>query len=246
MAFKDHFSRQSADYSRFRPGYPVDLVAFIAAKAPERGLAVDCGTGSGQAAVALAAHFDTVVALDGSVNQLLHAERHPRVSYVAAVAERLPVADGRASLVAAAQAIHWFDLGCFHAECRRVLVPGGVVAAWTYGRISISPDVDPIVDHFYEDVVGPCWPLERRFVDERYLTLPFPWREAATPEFTLDAQWGLEQVLGYLDTWSAVQRYRDQQGIDPLPELRDRLLHRWPSGTRRRVRWPVHLRLGCA
>jgi hypothetical protein len=25
-AFKDHFSRQSGDYSRYRPGYPPELV----------------------------------------------------------------------------------------------------------------------------------------------------------------------------------------------------------------------------
>jgi SAM-dependent methyltransferase len=246
MTFKDHFSRQAADYSRFRPGYPAGLIAYVAAQAPERRLAIDCATGSGQAAVALADHFATVVGLDGSVSQLVHAERHPRVSYVAAVAERLPVAAGRASLVAAAQAIHWFDFGRFYAECRRVLVPGGVLAAWTYGKFSIAPDVDAVVDHFYEDVVGPYWPPERRYVEEGYRTLPFPWHESATPDFALDADWNLEQVLGYLATWSAVQRYRDQRGADPLPDLRDRLVRAWSTETPRRVRWPLHLRLGYA
>lgn len=246
MTFVDHFSHQAADYRRFRPGYPPELFAWIAAQTPERRLAVDCATGSGQAAVGLAAHFEAVVGLDGSIDQLRHAQRHSRVLYVAAVAERLPVATGRASLVAAAQAIHWFDFERFHGECRRVLAPGGVLAAWTYGRLCVDPDVDAVVDHFHEDVVGRDWPPERRYVEEGYRTIPFPWREAATPAFALEAHWTREQVLGYLATWSAVQRYRVRQGDDPLPDLRERLARVWPAAASKPVRWPLHLRFGYA
>jgi hypothetical protein len=57
MSFKDHFSRQSQAYSRYRPGYPPELIAWVAAQAPDRRLAVDCATGNGQAAVALAPVF---------------------------------------------------------------------------------------------------------------------------------------------------------------------------------------------
>lgn len=246
MTFKDHFSRQAADYSRFRPAYPAELIAYVATRAPDRRLALDCATGSGQAAVALAEHFERVVALDGSVSQLLHARSHPGVCYVAGVAECLPIADRRVSLVAAAQAIHWFDFARFHAECRRVLEPGGVLAAWAYGKFSVAPDVDAIVDHFYTDVVGRYWPPERRYVEEGYRTLPFPWRETTTPGFALDVDWGFEQLVEFLATWSAVQRYRDQQGADPIPDLRARLAQAWPAGLRRRVHWPLHLRLGFA
>ena len=48
MSFKDHFSRQSSAYSRYRPGYPPELIAWVAAQAPDRRLAVDCATGNGQ------------------------------------------------------------------------------------------------------------------------------------------------------------------------------------------------------
>ena len=68
--FKDHFSRQAADYSRYRPGYPDELIAYVASLAPRRTLAVDCATGNGQAAVALAEHFDEVLAVDASEAQL--------------------------------------------------------------------------------------------------------------------------------------------------------------------------------
>ena len=50
-AFKDLFSLQAADYARFRPIYPPELYAWLAAKAPARRLAIDVGTGNGQDAL---------------------------------------------------------------------------------------------------------------------------------------------------------------------------------------------------
>jgi SAM-dependent methyltransferase len=245
MAFKDHFSRQSTGYRRFRPGYPPELIRFVADQAPDRRLAVDCATGSGQAAVALAEHFETVIALDGSASQLRNAAAHPGVRYVAGIAERLPLASGRASLVTAAQALHWFDFERYYAECRRVLAPGGVVAAWSYEKFRVAPDVDAVVDRFYDGVLGEDWPPERRYVEEGYRTVPFPWREVPAPSFQIVVDWDLDQVMGYLATWSAVQRRRDRTGADPLPALREALLPLWPGGTRR-LAWPIHLRLGHA
>jgi SAM-dependent methyltransferase len=246
MSFKDHFSRQAAEYRRYRPGYPAALVDFVASRAPDQGLAVDCATGNGQAAVELARHFDSVVAVDGSRRQLAGAQAHPRVHYVAALAERLPLRDQCASLVAVAQAVHWFDFERFHAECRRVLVPGGAVAVWTYEIFRVDAQVDAIVDRFYNDVVGEDWPPERRFVEQGYRTLPFPWREEPVPAMELVTDWDVEQLMGYLATWSAVQRFRERVGHDPLPALRPQLEAVWPAGRAQRLRWPIHLRLGRA
>jgi len=244
MSFKDHFSRQSAAYSRYRPGYPPELIDWVASQAPDRRLAVDCATGSGQAAIALAARFEAVIALDGSLSQLLNAVPRPNVAYVAALAERLPLRDASVSLVAAAQAAHWFDFERFHAECRRVLVPGGVVAAWTYEKFRVDEAVDAVIDDFYERVLGEFWPPERRYVEQGYRMLPFPWREEPVPAFALETTWDLEQVVGYLGSWSSVQRYRDRHGRDPLPDLRGPLGSAWGGTGPRRLCWPIHLRLG--
>jgi SAM-dependent methyltransferase len=246
MTFKDHFSSQSAAYSRYRPGYPPALVAWIAAQAGSQRLAVDCATGNGQAAVALAERFEQVLAVDGSLSQLRNAAACERVAYVAATAERLPLRSGCASLVAAAQAAHWFDFERFHAECRRVLAPGGVVAVWTYEKFRVDPDVDSVIDRFYDEVVGRDWPPERRYVEEGYRTLPFPWREVECPSFALETDWDLGQVMGYLATWSAVQRHKDRLGTDPLPALATELRSVWPADAALRLRWPIHLRLGHA
>ncbi|MCM2312772.1 MAG: class I SAM-dependent methyltransferase [Steroidobacteraceae bacterium] len=246
MSFKDHFSRQSAAYSRFRPAYPPGLIEFVATRAPGRRLAVDCATGNGQAAVALAAHFDTVLAVDGSSSQLARAQPHPRVHYAAGFAEQLPARDCSVDLVAAAQAAHWFDFARFHAECRRVLVPGGVVAVWTYEKFRVNDTIDAVIEDFYANVVGADWPPERSYVEQGYRTLPFPWRELQAPLFELETDWDLEQVMGYLATWSAVQRYQERVGQDPLAALRPRLAALWPLSTALRLRWPIHLRLGVA
>lgn len=246
MSFKDHFSRQSAAYSRYRPAYPPQLIEHVATQAPRRRVAVDCATGNGQAAVALAGHFDAVLAVDGSPSQLSRARSHARVHYAAALAERLPLRDRSVDLVAAAQAAHWFDFERFHAECRRVLVPGGVVAVWTYEKFRVNDAVDAVIDDFYVNVVGHDWPPERRYVEQGYRTLPFPWRELPAPAFEFETDWEFEQVMGYLATWSSVQRYKERTGQDPLPALAPRLAARWPRSVALRLRWPIHLRIGRA
>jgi hypothetical protein len=87
MNFKDHFSKQAADYAKFRPGYPNELFAYLGSIAPSRKLAWDCGTGNGQAAVRLASVFDRVVATDASEKQIANSQPHPRVEYRVAPTE---------------------------------------------------------------------------------------------------------------------------------------------------------------
>jgi hypothetical protein len=103
-----------------------------------------------------------------------------------------------------------------------------------------------VIDHFYSDVVGHYWPPERRYVEEGYRTLPFPWPDVPHPPFSLETCWDLDQVIGYLATWSSVQRFKDSLGLDPLPELRATLVEAWPRGEPRALHWPIHLRLGHA
>jgi SAM-dependent methyltransferase len=244
VAFKDHFSRQAWEYGRYRPGYPPQLAAHVAALAPARALALDVATGNGQAALALAAHFELVLASDPSAAQLAQAAPHPRVRYLRHAAERLPLAGGVADLLVAAQAAHWFDFARFYAEARRVLRPGGVLALWTYEKLRVDAEVDRAVDAFYADVVGRYWPPERRYVEQGYRTLPFPLAELPSPPFELVTEWPLEHALRYLGTWSAVDRYRAAEGRDPLPLIEAALAPLWPRGAVRRVVWPIHLRLG--
>jgi len=243
--FKDHFSTQPGSYSQYRPRYPAELFAYLAGLSGRREVALDCATGNGQAAVDLAEYFRRVVATDGSVAQLKQAWPHARVSYVANLAEEVALADDSVDLAVAAQAAHWFDFERYYTEMRRVLRPDGVIAVWTYARLHISPDVDAVIDHFYTQIVGPYWPPERRYIDEEYRKLPFPFAELLSPAFEIRVEWTFQELLGYLSTWSAVQRYRSARSADPIEPLRRELARYWNGNeTPRPVVFPMYLKVG--
>ncbi len=243
MTFKDHFSGHAADYAAFRPTYPPALFAWAAGLPAARGLAWDCATGSGQAAVALAGHFPRVVATDASAAQIAHAVPHPRVEYGVAPAEASGLPDGAVDLVTVAQALHWFDFARFYAEVRRVLAPGGAIAVWSYDLAQFDPAVDGLVRRLARETVGPYWPPERRWVDEEYRTLPFPFAEVPAPAFHLAELWDLARFAAYLRTWSAVVRFRAVTGRDPVAELEPELAAAWGDpGEVKTVRWPLHVR----
>jgi ubiquinone/menaquinone biosynthesis C-methylase UbiE len=244
--FKDHFSRQSSHYAAHRPGYPADLYEWLARQTHAHERAWDCATGSGQAAIDLAARFVHVVASDASAAQVTNHLGHERIDYLVALAEAAPLASRSCDLVTVAQAVHWFDFERFFAEVRRVLKPGGVIAVWTYATFSITPAVDAVVADFYENVVGAYWPPERRLVEDAYRTLPFPFAEISAPEFRYETIWSLKRVMGYLASWSAVQRYKQAQGRDPLVTLRPALEQAWPGSPdeARPVVWPIYARAG--
>lgn len=244
-SFPDHFSVAAADYAAFRPHYPDALFDWIVGHAPARRLAWDCGAGSGQAAVALAGHFDFVVATDASRAQLARATRHPRVRYAAMTAERPALATACADLITVAQALHWFDRDAFFREATRVLAPAGFLAAWTYGPMELTDERAPIAHDFYANVVGPYWPPERSLVDTGYGAIEFPFAEVDAPEMWMEHRWTLRETLGYVSTWSAVQVYRKTRGDDPIPRLAAALASAWGDPeTRQLVRWPLRIRAG--
>ena len=149
-------------------------------------------------------------------------------------------------LVTVAQALHWFDVPAFYAEARRVARPKALIAVWNYPRPKFEdPELDRHFFAFYTQVVGPYWPPERRHIESGYTTLPFPFEEIEAPPFGLDLSWDLEQVAGYVSSWSATSRYREALGVDPVPLLRDALAPAWPAGGARvALRMPIGLRVG--
>ena len=243
--FKDHFSGHADRYGAFRPTYPPALFEHLASITPGHDFAWDCTTGNGQAAVPLASFFRSVLATDASEPQIRHARPHHRVRYVVAPADRRPTGDASVDLVTVAQALHWFDLDAFYAEVRRVARPGGILAVWCYGLHTITPGVDAVVHRLYQDIVGSDWPPERRLVEGAYRGLPFPFDELEPPAFPMTLHWDLDQLLGYLATWSSVQKYQRRTGRNPLALVRDDLERAWGDpGHERDVVWPLHPRLG--
>ncbi len=239
----DHFSGHAADYAKFRPGYPDALFDWIAANTVSHELAWDCGCGNGQASVPLAARYSRVAATDFSAEQIAHALTHPRIDYCAVPAEASGLPDHCADVVTIAQALHWFDFDRFYAEVRRVVKPGGLIAAWTYQLLRAEPAINSVLAGFYEHTLGPHWPPERKWVDLAYGGMPFPFSEVDAPQFEIRLQWSLSDLLSYLGTWSATRRCTEAEGADPLPAVGETLAPLWGSTTREIV-WPIAMKAG--
>lgn len=243
--FNDHFSTQSQHYQRFRPVYPASLYAWLASLTPGHELAWDCATGNGQAAQALAREFAKVIATDASEKQIAQCPPHAGVEYRVARAEAPPLTDRSIDLITVAQALHWFDLSEFYREAARVLKANGMLAVWNYQLLAITPPIDAIVNHYYHDIVGPYWPPERRLVEQGYTPMPPPFQEIEVPTFAMTCEWNLEELLGYLGTWSASVYYTKAQQTDPLDQIRKALTEVWgPIERHYPVHWPLQLRVG--
>jgi SAM-dependent methyltransferase len=244
--FSDHFGKIADAYADFRPRYPDELFIWLADQCKADDLAWDSGCGSGQASVALAQHFAHVRATDASQEQIVHAQLCAGVEYDVAAADNSGLPDRCVDLITVAQALHWFELNSFYEEVRRVGKPGGVIAAWTYGIHEVEGnDVNARVQHFYSHVVGAYWPPERHHVETGYRELDFPFNRIDVPEFAMQQQWSLAQLLGYLRSWSATARYKTAKGHDPVDELERELIPLWgdPEQTRH-IGWPLSILVG--
>jgi SAM-dependent methyltransferase len=254
MNFKDHFSGHASLYAKARPHYPEALFDWIAAEAPARGLAWDAGCGNGQASVALARRFERVVATDPSAQQLGSAVTHPRIEYRNEPRD-LSAKDGgvyqtslaahSADAITVAQALHWFDLPAFIAEVRRVAKPGALFAAWCYANCSVTPGVDAVIAYLYDDVLGAYWSPERRLVDEGYASLDIPFVPVTAPALEMRVDWTARQLLAYLTSWSAAQKYARATGHDAIAAITDELLAAWHDPEHvRPIRWTLAVRAG--
>ncbi len=248
--FHDHFSAVAADYASARPDYPGALYEWIAAVAPADCLLWEPGCGSGQATRGLAQRFYRVHATDPSAAQVAQARLAwsnalANVAFAVEPAERCSLPDASADAVCVAQALHWFDLPAFFAECRRVLKPGGVLVAWGYQDIEVPPAL-AAANAALQDAIRPHWPAQRALIDAGYAGFDWPFPAIRAPEFELRAEWPLPRLLGYFASYSATQRYREAHGgDDPVAALAPAFAEAWGDPqVAREVRWPmfVHAR----
>ncbi|WP_424493517.1 class I SAM-dependent methyltransferase [Salinimicrobium sp. GXAS 041] len=239
---KDNFSTRSNDYAKFRPGYPQEMFHFLSRQLSAKERAWDCGTGNGQVAGKLADFFREVYGTDISVNQLMNAQNKPNIHYSKQKAEKTNFPDAFFDLVTVAQAVHWFDFNEFYSEVQRTLKPGGIIAIMGYGLFSANEATNKVIDHFYREIVGPFWDEERKYLDEEYKTIPFPFEEVETPEFRNEINWSLERLVGYLKTWSAVKHYEKEKHENPVDLVYDELKEAF--GEHGKISFPVLFRMG--
>lgn len=240
MSTKDNFSDMAGSYANWRPEYPPELFTYLSSLSAEHHHALDCGTGNGQAAKELARHYIEVRATDISEAQLKHAVVISNIYYSVGAAEKTGFPDSYFDIVCAAQAAHWFNHELFYKEVERILKPKGVLALIGYGLIEINAKIDRLIKTLYTDILGTYWDVERRFIYDNYSSLPFPYKETQVPSFQIDCKWNLAQLVGYLNTWSALNHYKKENGINPLEELVSELQNQWGNGEiSRTVHFPI-------
>ena len=245
VSFKDNFSKQASDYAKFRPRYPDSLFEYLANLCAKRECAWDCGTGNGQCALPLARYFDKVIATDPSEKQLANATQNPRIEYRLGRAEESGLASDSVDLITVAQALHWFDIERFWVEVKRIAHADGIIAVWCYGFLEVAPEVDALVMRFYSEIVGPYWDFERKLVEDGYRSITFPFSELDPPPFAIELSWSLDHLLGYLQSWSATQKYIATNGTPPIELIEADLKEGWGHAqTSRAVKWPLSVRVG--
>ena len=183
--FIDNFSCHSKEYSFSRPTYPDLLFDFLYAITPQKNLAWDCATGNGQSAIGLCKYFKNVIASDANKNQIQHGFQRENIDYKIFPAGKCEVGQRFCRPRDCSQAIHWFDFEKFYTNVKRVGKKNGIIAVWSYDMHKINPQIDNISNRLNVEgeILGNYWAKETKYVNEKYKTIPFPFKEISVPTF---------------------------------------------------------------
>ncbi len=190
----------------------------------------------------MATFFNKVVATDASDEQIASAEPHPKIAFRVAAAESSGIESDSVDLITVAQALHWFDIERFFDEACRVLKPGGVLAVWSYERCRVNRKCDEVIEKIFAEVDS-YWPPERGIVEDHYRSITLPMPEIAVDAYEMQLDWTADEMLNYVRTWSAAQRYMQVNNADPVAQYEQELRQIWGDG-KRGVRWPLTLKAG--
>ncbi len=241
-----HFQNAGENYARYRPTYPAELVEFLASQCQQHNLALDVGCGNGQFSGMVARHFRQVLATDVSASQIENAAPVPNIRFAVEPAEHCSAEDTAFNLIVAAQAAHWFDLASFYGEVRRVAVPACVLALVSYGVLSLNrAECNARFHQFYYDEIGPYWPPERQHVVNGYASFEFPFQELEYPAMSIEREWTLGDLIGYVRTWSSVKAVAKAGKQNLMESFAEEMASLW--GNRQqlcKISWPISMRLG--
>jgi SAM-dependent methyltransferase len=140
------FTGRVEDYSRYRPGYPPELLDLLRRECglTKNAVVADVGSGTGILARLILENGSRVVMVEPNDEMRHVGERlllgQGRFDSVAGTAETTPLPESSVDLITAGQAFHWFDTEAARKEFARVLRPGGwVVLVWNDRRKRGTP-----------------------------------------------------------------------------------------------------------
>lgn len=152
------FDRLAANYAKYRPGYPAEVIDdILAGHDKTEGVVVDVGSGTGILTRLLAHHGCRVIGIEPNDSMRQEAEAampDPNIEFRPGQAEATGLPAGCASIVVAAQAFHWFNAPRALDEFYRLLsARGRVFLLWNDVDRS-----DPLTAHY--------WNALRRFTSD--------------------------------------------------------------------------------
>ena len=134
---KQRFSSRVADYVRYRPGYPAEILPLLKAWTSFRAdhVVADIGSGTGLLSKLFLDFGNHVLGVEPNTEMRTAGEEflsgYPNFTSVAGSAESTTLPSDSVDFVAAGQAFHWFQMPAARQEFHRILKPGGrVLVIW--------------------------------------------------------------------------------------------------------------------
>lgn len=142
----ERFSNRIANYIKYRPDYPREIVPYLAERCglTRESVIADIGCGPGISSRMFLENGNRVIGVEpndgmrGAAMEQLAA--FPGFTAVGGSSEATTLPDASIDMVVAAQAFHWFDPEAARREFRRILRPGGyIVLIWNERQLTTTP-----------------------------------------------------------------------------------------------------------
>ena len=232
---KARFSNRVADYVKYRPSYPREILGFLHERIgfrPEWTIA-DIGSGTGISSKLFLDHGNVVYGVEPNADMRAAANvflaGYPAFGSISASAEQTTLADASVDLIVAGQAFHWFDRTKCRKEFAQILKSHGYcLLMWNVRKVTGSPFLEAYealllkygTDYSavrHENIDAP---VLREFFASRY--------EAAT--FPNQQRFDLDGVIGRCKSSSYAPAPGQPNHEPMMKELRDIFAHYQTGG----------------
>jgi ubiquinone/menaquinone biosynthesis C-methylase UbiE len=212
------FAGTAEDYARYRPPYPAALLERLRSLAPGKAQLLDLASGPGRIALAIAAWFDDVLAVDIEPDMLATGRRLAdqggitNITWREARAEDLDLPASSFDLITIGEAFHRLDEARVLDSAHRWLKPGGILA--TMGGTNVlrgseawQLKVFDVAERWTRDAFPRGWAsaLPGSTSDPTLLRTMFErhgFVDIADYQFVCEYEWTIDHVLGYLRSMS--------------------------------------------